>query len=139
MLEARYSEWDSCSPNSYAALMLDELCALVDRFAAAPPVSSYVGGASGAHACMSVIDHGFVLHAYFGEDCRGGGVVEFELYGPYPPGTERNHGDRYDGRGLVGRMTTVCLKGVLLLLDEGHSPVDYVRESALMVSAVADD
>jgi hypothetical protein len=35
-------------------------------------------------------------------------------------------------------MTTACLKGLLGLLDEGRSPVDYVRESAPEASVVTD-
>ena len=67
------------------------------------------------------------------------GAVGFELYGPYPPGTKRDDGDPYDGRGLAGSMTTACLKSVLSLLAKGHSPVDYVRGSALSASVVVDD
>ena len=138
MLKARYGQWDTACPNNYALLPLDHLCALVEGLAAAPSLSTDVSGAAGTHALISVIDHGFILHAYFGEDCREGGVVEFELYGPYAPGTERNHRDSYDRRGLAGRMTTVCLKRVLSILDEGRSPVDYLLELALSVSEVAD-
>ena len=88
MLEAGYGEWSTGHPPSYAARSLDELHRLVERLAAAPSVSSYGGGASGDHAWISVIDRGFVLHAYFVEDCRGDGIIGFEFYGPYPPGTE---------------------------------------------------
>src|SRR5438132_1498626 len=139
MLEASYGEWGMGSPSVYKTLAMEELVALVDRLAAAPPVSSDGGGASGDHAWISVIDRGFVLHAYFGEDCRADGAVGFELYGACPPGTERDHGDPYDGRGLAGSMTTACLKSVLSLLDNGHSPVDHVRGSALRASVVVDD
>ena len=44
----------------------------------------------------------------------------------------------YDGRGLAGTMTLPCLKQMLSLLDEGRSPVDYVRESALEAEVVTD-
>jgi hypothetical protein len=139
MLEACQGEWGTVCPPRYSAVALSDLCSLIDRLAAAAPLSSRIDGASGDHAWISVIDRGFVLHAYFGENCRADGIVGFELYGPYPPGTECEHGDPYDGRGLAGRMTTACLKAVLSLLDKGHSPVDYVRGSALSVSVVADD
>lgn len=139
MLEASYGEWGAGPPVDYSAHPVGDLHALVDRLAAAPTVSSRGDGASGDHAWLSVIDRGFVLHAYFGEDCRDGGFVGFELYGPYPSGTERDPVGPFDGRGLEGRMTTASLKAVLALLDDGQSPVDYVRGSAVSVSVVADD
>lgn len=139
MLSACYGEWGTGRPPDYAAYSLAELHGLVDRFAAAPPVSSQGDGASGTHAWISVIDRGFVLHAYFGEECRAGGAVGYELYGPYPPRTEREYGDPYDGTGLAGTMTTACLKDVLGLLDGGRSPVEFVRGSALSASVVSDD
>lgn len=86
-------------------------------------------------AWISVSDQGFDLEVYFGEDTRQDGIIDFVLYGPYSPG-ERT--DIYDGRGLHGAMTTACLKDLLVLLDEGRSPVDYVRESALEVNVVRD-
>ena len=139
MLEASHCEWGKERPTGYAPVALEDLGALVDRLVAAPTISSRDGGASGDHAWISVIDHGFIAHAYFGEQTRRDGVISFELYGPYPPGTERDDSDPYDGRGLAGSMTTTHLKGMLSLLDQGQSPVEYVRETALSVSVVADD
>jgi hypothetical protein len=138
MLEAYCGEWGAVRPPDYSAQSVGDLHALVDRLAAPRTLSSRGEGASGDHAWLSVIDRGFVLHAYFGEDCGGDGVVGFELYGPYPPGTERDHGDPFDGRGLAGGMTTACLKAVLALLDGGQSPVEYVRASAVSASVVTD-
>jgi hypothetical protein len=139
MLESSYSEWGMGQPPVYAVRSLAALHALVDRLAAAPTVSSRGAGASGDHAWISVIDRGFIAHAYFGEETRRDGVISFELYGPYSPGTERDDGDPYDGRGLAGSMTTAQLKVMLSLLDAGQSPVEYVRETALSVSVVTDD
>jgi hypothetical protein len=111
------------------------LCRLVDRLAAARPVSSYSRGTSGDHAWIILSDQGFDLEVYFGEGSRKDGVIDFVLFGPYSPGERCSI---YDGRGLQGEMTTVCLKGLLAVLDKGCSPVDYVRESALEVSVVTD-
>src|SRR5262245_42876870 len=134
MLEVSYGEWNTEGSTDYQALSLEDLCALVDRFAAAPPLSSYGPNASGDHAWMSVIDRGFVAHVYFDEGTGANGTVEFELYGPYPPGTERDYSDPYDGNGLAGRMTTECLKQMLSILDAGKSPIDFVRTSAISAS-----
>jgi hypothetical protein len=137
MLEASVGEWGSGSTD-YRGRTLAELDALVDRLAAAPPLSSSGAGVMGDHAWVSVIDRGFVAHFYFSEGCRDG-LVGFELYGPYPPGTERQHGDPYDGTGLSGSMSVATLKEVLRLLDAGTSPVDFVRAAAQSVSVVADE
>lgn len=138
MLKAYHGEWNKENAHRLTAHSLDELHKLVDRLAAARPVSSYRGGASGDHAWIIVSDHGFDLSVNFGEDCREEGVVWFLLYGPYSPGEKGKRGNIYDGRGLDGRMTAACLKGLLALLDEGYSPVDYVREFALEASVVTD-
>jgi hypothetical protein len=143
MLKAYYGEWNKDNSHSLTAHSLDVLHELIDRLAAARPVSSYRGGARGDHAWIIVSDHGFDLSVYFGENCREDGEVRFLLYGPYSPG---ERGDIYDGRGLDGSMTTACLKGLLTLLDQGRSPVDsvgrspvdYVRELALEASVVTD-
>lgn len=135
MLNAYHGEWHKANSPRLTAHSQDELCSLVDRLAAARPVSSYGGGASGHHAWIIVSDRGFNLEVYFGEDTRADGVIDFVLYGPCSPG---ERGDIYDGRGLHGEMTTACLKGLLATLDEGRSPVDYVRASALEVSVVTD-
>lgn len=135
MLNACHGEWDRENAYGYTPHSLDELRRLVDRLAAARPVSSYPGGASGDHAWILVSDHGFDLSVYFGEGCREDGVVRFELYGPYTPG---DRGDIYDGRGVAGDMTTACLMGLLALLDGGHSPVASVWDSAREVSVVTD-
>jgi hypothetical protein len=135
MLKAHHGEWNKENSPRLTARSLGELCSLVDRLAAARPVSSYGGGASGHHAWIIVSDQGFNLEVYFGEDTRTDGVIDFVLYGPCPPG---ERGSIYDGRGLHGEMTTACLKELLALLDAGRSPVDYVRESAQEVSVVRD-
>lgn len=61
------------------------------------------------------------------------GLVTFLLYGLYSPG---NRAYIHDGRGVRGYMTTACLKGLLALLDEERSPLNYVRESALELEVV---
>lgn len=138
MLEAYYGEFNKANSPSFAAHALDELYAWVDRLAAARPVSSYQGGASGDHACICVKNVNFFLNAYFGEECRNDNAVRFELYGPYSPEEQSQRISPFDGRGLWGSMTTACLKRLLALLDDGRSPVDYVRESALEVEVVSD-
>jgi hypothetical protein len=137
MLEASVGEWGA-GTTGYHGRTLAELDALVDRLAAAPTLSSSGEGAMGDHAWLSVIDRGFVAHFYFGEGCRDG-LIGFELYGPYPPGTERQHADPYDGTGLSGSMTVTTLKEVLRLLDSGSCPVAFVRGAAVDVSVVADE
>ena len=138
MLEAYYGEFSKDNSPAFSPYSLDELYALVDRLAAARPVSSYGRGMSGHHAWIVLKNRDFGLVAYFGEDCRSDGVVDFELRGPYPPGTDYKRVDPYDGRWLAGMMTITCLKAVLAQLDEGRSPVDYVRESALEAKVVTD-
>jgi hypothetical protein len=124
MLKAYHGEWNKDNSPRLTDHSLEELYSLVDQLAAARPVSSSRGGASGHHAWIIVSDRRFNLEVYFGEDTRRDGVVDFVLYGPYSPG-ERC--DIYDGRGLHGEMTAPCLKELLSLLDRGRSPVDYVR------------
>jgi hypothetical protein len=138
MLEAYYGEWNKQYSPEFMARRLDELYEWVDRLAAARPVSSYGRGISGHHAWIILRTLDFSLAVYFGEDCRSDGVVDFHLYGPCPPGPERERAHPYDGRGLAGTMTVPCLNGMLALLDEGRSPVDYVRESALEAEVVTD-
>jgi hypothetical protein len=138
MLEAYYGEWNQVNTHHFTAHSLDELYRLADRLAAARPVSSYRGGMSGDHAWIVLKSLDFSLCVYFGEDCRSEGVVWFHLYGPIPSGPERKHAHPYDGRGLAGRMTMACLKGLLALLDEGRSPVAYLHESALEAEVVTD-
>lgn len=135
MLNAYYGEFNKRIPPTLAPNSLDELYQLIDRLAAARPVSSYGRGMSGDHAWIIVSDHGFDLSAYFSEDCREEGVVWFVLYGPYSPG---DGGNIYDGRGLHGVMSTACLKGLLALMDEGRSPLDYVRKSAREADVLTD-
>src|SRR4051812_48791227 len=70
-----------------------ELMGIVDRFS---EMASDLDGrfsplADGDHAWISIVDGGFVLHAYF---CRC--VIRFELYGPTPVGKETRHADPYD-------------------------------------------
>ena len=135
MLKAYHGEWNKENSPKLAPQPLGELVELVDRLAAAPRVSSYGGGASGHHAWIIVSDHGFDLEIYFGESTGKDSVVDFVLYGPYSDGEK---GSIYDGRGLYGEITTACLKGLLALLDEGSSPLEYLHASALEVSVVTD-
>src|SRR5262245_4753592 len=69
MLKVSTGEWGSGSM-AFSGRTLAELDALVDRFAAAPPLSSSGPDVMGDHAWISVIDRGFVAHFYFGEGCR---------------------------------------------------------------------
>lgn len=82
---------------------------------------------------MSIIDQGFVMHAYFDRQ-----RITFELYGPQPAGREKECGDPYDGSGLSGELDTETLKGAIQLLDQGRSPRDYVQAKAKKCSVVAD-
>ena len=135
MLNAYHGEWNKDLPHHLTAHSLDELCSLVDRLAAARPVSSYGGGVRGHHAWIIVSDRGFSLEVYFGEDTRQDDEVDFVLHGQCSPGEQ---GDIFDGRGLHGEMSTACLKGLLDLLDKGRSPRDYVCKQSLEVSVVKD-
>jgi hypothetical protein len=137
MLETSYFEQGMNRASEYQGLTWLELGTLIDRLAAAPPLSSY-GGAFGTHAYLSVIDRGFIFHAYFGEETGTQGTLSFELYGPYPPGTEREHGDPYDGSGLAGTMVLACLKETLALLEQHQSPVTHVRAHSVEVAVVED-
>ena len=114
---------------------LEELLDVVDRFSemSSDLDGRFPPGSSGAHAWMSIVDQGFVMHAYF--DRR---TITFELYGPTPVGREKEYGDPYDGRGLSGELDADTLKNVIKLLDEGRSPRDYVQANAKRCSIVAD-
>jgi hypothetical protein len=136
MLHASCTEFDMAGPGDFRPFSLDELGTLIDRLAAAPTVSSRGRGTSGHHAWISVIDRGFVLHAYFGEETNEQGRIDFELYGAYPPGEELARQDPYAGKGLMGEMTTRCLKDALSLLDQSQPLVDFIREQALNASVV---
>src|SRR5688500_8276937 len=78
---------------------LKELLGVVDRFTAmaSDRGERFPPGVEGAHAWMSIIDQGFVMHAYFDGD-----TISFELYGPTTVGSEKEHSDPYDGSGLSG-------------------------------------
>jgi hypothetical protein len=137
MLEASYFEQGMQRATEYLGLTWLDLNTLIERFAVAPPLSSQ-GGAFGDHAYLSVIDRGFIFHAYFGEETGTQGTLSFELYGPYPPGTEREHGDTYDGSGLAGTMRLACLKETLALLEQYQSPVTHIRAHSVEVAVVED-
>lgn len=135
MLNAYHGEWNKENSSQLTPHSLNELHTLIDRLAAAKPISSYPGGASGHHAWIIVSDHCFNLEIYFGESTKQNDTVDFVLYGPYQPGEETNI---YDGRGLDGIMTTTCLKETLNKLDTGQNPVQHVRDNAIEVSVVED-
>jgi len=116
-----------------AAMPLADILALVDRFARMPPLASYNPEQAGDHAWLSVIDRGFVFHAYFDEL-----DVSFELYGPFPPGTEMDQRDPYDGSGLAGHMSCQAVKEVLAMLNRDLSPREYVQEHGEEVEVVED-
>ena len=90
-------------------------------------------GADGDHAWISIIDSGFVMHAYFYRQ-----IIRFELYGPKPAGKEKQFGDPYDGSGLSGELDVNTLKEIIALLDQGRSPREYVQENAKKCSVVTD-
>ncbi len=121
----------TCEPERRRAL--GELLAIVDQFFRLPPLKSYGDGIGGTHATLTVIDNGFILHAYFDEDGIG-----LEMYGPVVPGTEREHGDPYDGSGLWGAVDVPTLKEVLRLLDAGTSPREYVQTNGINVGVIED-
>lgn len=135
MLNAYFGEWHLENSATLTPHSLDQLNELIDRLAAARTISSYRGGASGHHAWIIVSDHGFNVEAYFGESTGKNDIIDFVLYGPYAEGEK---GNIYDGRGLSGEMTATSLKGLLAILDEGRSPVDFVHQEALDVSVVED-
>jgi hypothetical protein len=114
---------------------VEELLVVVERFS---EMGSDLQGrfsqvAYGDHAWISIIDAGFVLHAYFYEQ-----IIRFELYGPKPVGKEKGFGHPYDGSGLSGELDADTLKGVIRLLDQGQWPREYVQENARKCSVVAD-
>jgi hypothetical protein len=135
MLNAYHGEWNKENTYQLKSQTTEELCDLIDRLSTTRPVSSYRGGASGDHAWIILSDHGFNLEVYFGEGTRQDLVVRFVLYGPYEPGETTSI---YDGRGLFGDITTDHLKGLLALLDQGSSPLDFVNRNAIEVSVVTD-
>jgi hypothetical protein len=114
---------------------VEELFAVVDRFGrmASDLDGRFPPGADGAHAWISIIDQGFVMHAYFNRRTIG-----FELYGPHPAGKEREYGDPYDGSGLCGELDEDALMWIITLLDQGRSPREYVQENAKKCSLVTD-
>jgi hypothetical protein len=115
---------------------VQELLGVVDRFdqMGSDLEGRFSPGGSGDHAWMSIIDQGFVMHAYF---CAH--TIRFELYGPKPVGKEREHLDPFDGSGLYGELDVRTLKSVVTLLDQGRSPREYVQANARKCSVVTDD
>lgn len=113
----------------------EELLRVVDRFhgMGSDLAGRFPSWADGDHAWISVVDRGFVLHAYFERR-----TIRFELYGPKPVGREKERGDPYDGSGLTGVLEADTLKEVITLLDQGECPRQFVRENAKECSVVAD-
>jgi hypothetical protein len=113
----------------------EELLDVVDRFSemGSDLDGRFPSGADGDHAWISIIDAGFVLHAYFYRQ-----TIRFELYGPMPVGKEKQYGDPYDGSGLSGELDADTLNGIITLLDRGQSPREYVQQNAKSCSVVAD-
>ena len=114
---------------------VDELLDVVDRFTemGSDLDGRFPSGADGDHAWISIVDGGFVLHAYFQRQ-----AVTFELYGPARVGKKKREGDPYDGTGLRGEVDADTLKEVIRLLDQGESPRAYVQENAKEGSVVAE-
>jgi hypothetical protein len=112
-----------------------ELLDVVERFheMGSDVEGRFPGGSDGDHAWVSVVDGGFIVHAYF---CRK--TIRFELYAPPAVGREKKHGDPYDGSGLSGEVDVQTLKEVLRLLDRGQSPREFIRENAKRCSVVKD-
>ena len=110
---------------------LGELLTVVDRFAAigVDGGERFRGGNAGSHAWISIIDQGFVVHAYFTKR-----EITFELYGP----NSTRYGDPFDGSGLAGKVNVETLRGVIALLDEGRSPRDYIRANAISCAVIED-
>ncbi len=101
---------------------LRELLRSVDELAAMPGLSIAEHGVEGAKGGISVIDRGFIFHSYF-----SGPGVQFEIYGPFAPGTERSPHPAQECSGLAGSMSIDCLKHVIRMLDRGSSPLEHVR------------
>lgn len=111
---------------------LVQLVGLVDEFVALPSLSRFGDGFAGHKAWISVVDRGFVFHAYFGDD-----AIDFELYGPYEPGTEMTSCE--SSTGICGRIDSSCLKEALKLIENGESPVEFVSTSAIEVAKIEED
>jgi hypothetical protein len=113
-----------------------EILGVIDRFhdMRSDLEGRFPPGCSGDHGWMTVIDQGFTMHTYFCED-----TIRFELYGPKPPGEEKEPGDSYDGSGLYGELDADTLKSVVTLLDQGKSPREYVQAHAKKCSVVTHD
>src|SRR5262245_2664285 len=124
--------------SDYRAYSVAELRNFIDRFVIAPTVSGHGDGASGHHAWIGIAVGGFTLAVYFGEETKDDGRVDFNLYGPYPAGTELDRHDPYDGRGLEGEMSIRSLKRVVKLLDQSQTPLEYVRRHAGHMSIIRD-
>ncbi|HLP00092.1 MAG TPA: hypothetical protein VK171_15965 [Fimbriimonas sp.] len=135
MLNAYHGEFNQEKASQLTPHSLEDLNTLIERLAAAKPVSGYGSGARGHHAWIIVSDHGFNLEIYFGESTKQNQTIDFVLYGPFLPSEETNI---YDGRGLDGVMTIICLKKTLTILDQGNNPIEYVKQTALEVSVIAD-
>ncbi len=114
---------------------LDTLLKHIEAISALPALSSYPGGVSGCQGSMTIVDKGFILHAYFVDDegIVDGTPVQFELYGPYPSGQEGQVEPGAEDNETSGYMTVECLKQVLTLLDEGKAPVEFVRSDAVQL------
>ena len=104
---------------------LRELLRSVDELSAMPALSIAEHGVEGDRGCLSIVDRGFILHAYF-----SGRAVRFEVYGPFAPGTEQSPRPPWEYPGLTGSMSTACLKEVLRILDRGRSPLEHIRMNA---------
>ncbi len=114
---------------------LREVLRAVDELDAMPEPTFEADGMEGDKGVLSVLDRGFILHAYF-----GGGKIRFELYGPIVPGSECDPRPLHAAvEGHSGVMSVECLKGVLRLMEEGRSPVEFVRSHALEANSVRTD
>jgi hypothetical protein len=113
---------------------LRELLRSVDELVAMPDLSIAAHGVEGAKGGISIIDRGFILHSYF-----SGPGVQFEIYGPFAPGTERSPRPAQECSGLTGSMSIDCLKDVIRMLDGGCSPLEHVRLHAWELRPVERD
>lgn len=111
---------------------LDQLAALIDSFVVLPSLSTFGEGVSGSKAWISVVDRGFIFHAYFGDD-----AIDFELYGPFEPDTEI--APRGSSSWICGRMDSDCLKETLRLIDNGRSPAEFVTAHAIEIAPEFED
>jgi hypothetical protein len=111
--------------SSYRKRQLRELLRSVDELAAMPDLSIAEHGVEGAKGVLSIVDRGFIIHAYF-----SGHAIQFEVYGPFAPGTEQSPRPPWEYRGLTGSMSTACLKEVICILDRGGSPLEHIRLNA---------